>query len=103
MNTPTTSDFINASPEQKADMVLQGIDRMRYEFENVSRNLRVLRGWISTLPALVENGDALLPESSELLQKFTHYVKSTDNLTAQIVGMSENINQLVTLYKEQSA
>lgn len=82
---------------------MDGFDRMIYDLNEASHNLKVLTGWLNSMPGLLQGGHTELPDVVEFRKKIERYVRATDELTAQIVMNAEKIRDLGPLYKQQSA
>lgn len=91
MNNPTTRDFMNAKPDQKAEMVIDGLVRVARDLETVARNLKVLNGWVRCYPGLVQSNLAKMPDADMLHEAFKEFAMSTDKLTEQFVLQSEHM------------
>jgi hypothetical protein len=88
----TLSEFRDASPAQKADMMVDGLSYLQSMVNQTTQHLRIYNTWAENMPGLVEIGAA------DKLQAYQYAVQCKELATAFDLQIAAFIN-LVNLQK----
>lgn len=84
------STFRDASPSQKADMLIDGLSYMQSLFNQATQNLIIYNLWCQNMPGLIAEGAAHKIDGKS-------YAVQSQELHAAIDKMGEQITQLIEM------
>ena len=91
----STKDFAQASPRMKPVMIYDGYAHLSEQFFKLSKEVKVLNGWLTMLPGFIELGKSHPIDLGKLSELIEEVENSHDQLSAQFVEHAQVIEKIL--------
>jgi hypothetical protein len=99
----STSEFMQASPAQKAYVLLDGLSHLQTEVTRLKANVKVYNQWLGVYPDLVEGKHAMPMARKHFTIHFEELKKAYDALHEQFIILdlrTKTSKEAITYEKE---
>ena len=90
----TTAEFAKASPPEKEQLLVDGLEFVSVQLQENSLNLKRLALWLSQMPDLHSINKATLERPEILTEHLKKFALQMDSMTAECVNTAQKMNSL---------
>ena len=99
----STQTFLQANPDVRTDMVIQGFAHISAKFRLLSMEMKILNEWVKDMPSLLANDGATRPDDYQFIDTINEFVNAGDSLTDAMVDNALSLDAMakaITFYNK---